>query len=88
MAQHKSAAKRARQTKRITVGTSARRTEVRSAVKAVQKALAGKDLKKAKEALAIAIPKIDRAAQKGTIPSGRAQRQISRLTKAVNKVGA
>jgi small subunit ribosomal protein S20 len=61
---------------------------MRTYVKRVRKALDAQDKKQAAAALAEAISVIDKAAQKGAIKRETASRKISRLTVAVNRVGA
>lgn len=56
---------------------------LKKAVKAVRKTVAAKEKAKAAEALKVAIPLIDRAAQKGVIKKNTAARLKSRLSKAV-----
>ena len=59
------------------------RTYVKRAQAAMQKG--EKDL--AEQALKIAVPLIDRCAQKNVIPKKRASRMVARLTKAVQNIG-
>ncbi|MFC2075109.1 30S ribosomal protein S20 [Bdellovibrionota bacterium] len=88
MATHKSAKKRARQNIKRAERNKTYRTRFRSVIKAVRAAAEAKDLKKAKEALRIAIPTIDIAASKNVIKQTTAKRYISRLTKTVNQISA
>ena len=83
MANHKSAAKRARQSvKRNTVNSKTLST-VRSAEKKLRKALAGKDKKASTEALTAFESSMMKAAQKGRVPFRTASRKIGRVSKAV-----
>jgi ribosomal protein S20 len=59
---------------------------MRTYIKRFRAALAANDVKGAEEALKVAIPAIDRCAQKGMIPFKRASRFISRLSLAFNKI--
>ncbi|HLB59725.1 MAG TPA: 30S ribosomal protein S20 [Bdellovibrionota bacterium] len=86
MAIHKSAEKRARQNTKRAARNRSHRTSVRTAIKNVRVAVTSKDLMKAKEALRIAIPKIDRAVNHGVMKKETASRNISRLTRAVNQI--
>jgi small subunit ribosomal protein S20 len=63
-------------------------TTMRSAVKKVRTAITAKDAKAAQAALAPAVKVIDKTAQKGVIDKKTAARKISRLTLAVNALGA
>ena len=80
MAQHKSAEKRARQTKKRTAVNRARSSEFRSAVRAVEEAIASGDKKAANAALRAAQPLVDRTAQKGLIKQNTGSRKMSRLS--------
>ncbi len=61
---------------------------MRSAVKRVRTAITAKDAKAAHAALGPAVKVIDKTAQKGVIDKKTAARKISRLTLAVNALGA
>ncbi|MDD3183005.1 MAG: 30S ribosomal protein S20 [Alphaproteobacteria bacterium] len=86
MANHKSAAKRARQTIKRNELNRSRRSKVRTLTKAVEKALEGKDAVTAKTALRSAEAGLACAAGKGTIHANTAARKTSRLARAVKKV--
>ena len=86
MANHKSAAKRARQTIKRNELNRASRSKMRSLAKAVEKAVAGKDAATAKTTLRSAEAGLARAAGKGVIHRNTAARKTSRLAKAVKKV--
>lgn len=84
MAHHKSAIKRIKQNEKKRLRNRHVRSTLRTFVKNVREAVAGNNLDAAKEALAAAIPVIDKAASKGVIHSSNASRSVSRLTKLVN----
>ena len=86
MANIKSSQKKNRQRITHEARNQARTSEMRTAVKKVRAAIGRKDAAGAKSALSEAIPLIDRAASRGTIKSGTASRQVSRLTVAVSHV--
>jgi small subunit ribosomal protein S20 len=79
MANHKSAAKRDRQTKRRTAANGARRSHVRSSIKKVEVAIASGDKKAAMEALRSAQPEIQRGALSRVVAPNAAARRVSRL---------
>lgn len=62
------------------------KASMRTAIKNVEKAVVNKNSDEAKEALAIAIKRIDKAASKGVVTSNFAARNKSRLTKKVNEM--
>ena len=86
MANHQQAAKRNRQRIKIQAHHRHFRTTMRSQIKRVRVALEAGDSEKAKDALGLAIPLVDRCAQKNVLPRKRASRIIGRLTRAVNNV--
>ena len=79
MANHKSAEKRARQTKRRTAANSARKSRVRSSIKKVEEAIAAGDKKAAQAALRAAQPEIQRGAVARVVAPNAAARRVSRL---------
>lgn len=83
MAHHKSAQKRIRQTKRRTEVNRARRSQLRTAVKKVELAIAGGDAAAAKVALSAAQPELDRGVSKGILHKNTASRKLSRLSARV-----
>lgn len=87
MAHHKSALKRIKQNEKKRLRNRHVRSTLRTFVKNVREAVAGNDQNAAREALAAAIPVIDKAASKGVIHSSNASRSVSRLTKLVNTLG-
>ena len=86
MANHKSALKRNRQSLERRARNRANKTRLKTAVKAVDAAIASEQTAdKVQEALVTAVPIIQRAAVKGTLHKKNAARKVSRLTKRVNK---
>jgi len=79
MATHKSAEKRARQTKRRTVVNGARRSRVRGSIKKIEEAIAAGDKKAALAALRAAQPEIQRGGVSRVIAKNAAARRVSRL---------
>ncbi len=84
MANHKSAAKRNRQSAKRNVRNTHIRSTMRNLVKQVREAVLAGDKEAAQAALAKAIPYIDKTSTKGVIHKATASRKISRLTKLVN----
>ena len=87
MANHKSAIKRNKQNQVRNARNKHSRSTLRTFVKRVREAVESKDQSAAKEALAAAIPVIDKAASKGVIHKSNASRNVSRLTKLVSTLG-
>lgn len=81
MPSHVSAEKRVRQTAKRTAVNKNRKTQIRSAVRKVEEALASGDKKAAQAALKAAEPAIMRGASKGVIHKNTAARKVSRLAK-------
>ena len=71
--------------KKRVVNDKLRRT-MKEAVKAVRKDVLASDKKAMKTDLSIAFKALDKAAKRGTIKKGQANRKKSRLAKAVAKV--
>ena len=86
MANTKSARKATRKIARRTVINQARRSRSRTAVRAVEEAIAAGDRNKAAEAMKQAEPQLMKAAQTGQIHRNAASRKISRLTKSIAKL--
>jgi small subunit ribosomal protein S20 len=83
MAQHKSAIKRIRSTKRREV----RNTEQKSAMKTmIKKVRTEKDKTKAEALLKETVSMLDKLAGKRVIHANKASNQKSKLTKVVNKI--
>ena len=87
MANHKSALKRNKQNEKKHDRNKHVRSTLRTFIKRVREAAAGKNVAAAKEALAAAIPVIDTAAAKGIIHPNNASRNVSRLTRLVSTLG-
>lgn len=83
MAQHKSAEKRIRQTKRRTEVNRARTSRMRSAVKEAETAVASGDKAAAQKALRASEPELMRAVKAGLVKKNTASRKISRLAKRI-----
>lgn len=88
MATHKSAEKRARQTKRRTVANDARRSRIRTVVKKVETAIAGGDAAAAREALRVAQPEMQRGIVKGVVHKNTVKRKLSRLSRRIKSMSA
>ncbi len=86
-ARTKSALKRARQTPKRTVVNRVQASQVRTAIRAVEDAIAAGDKTKAQAALKAAEPRIARGGSRGTLHWRTAARKISRLTARVRKMG-
>jgi len=84
MANLKNAKKRILVNAKKTVRNNNYSASMKSAVKNVEKAVAGKDKEKAKDALKIAIKRIDKAASAGVVAKNTCARKKSCLTKKVN----
>jgi small subunit ribosomal protein S20 len=83
MLKHPSAQKRARQIKRRTLVNKNRKTQVRSAVRKVEEAIATGDKAAATAALKAAEPQIMRGASRGVIHKNAGSRKVSRLVSRV-----
>jgi small subunit ribosomal protein S20 len=86
LATHVSALKRAGQSKKRQMRNTIVKTLIKSSSKKVMKAVEGKNLGEAKEALASAIPIIQKASSKKVLHKKTAARKISRLAKKVNNL--
>ena len=87
MANTKSAKKAARQTARRTAVNKVRRSQMRSAVRDVEGAIAAGDKNAAVAALKGAEPELMRAARHGIVHKKAASRKVSRLAQRVAKLG-
>ncbi len=85
MANHKSAAKRAKQGEKKNLRNRMVKTHVKTAVKKVLAAVTEKD-ENAASVLDMAKSAIDKAAKKGVIHKRNAARKISRLAKKLNAI--
>jgi small subunit ribosomal protein S20 len=88
LANHKSAIKRARQSEDRRQRNRARKTRMKTVVKAVEQAISSNQADLAVEKLKEAIAVIDKSAGKGVIHKNKAARKISRLTRHVNDLSA
>ena len=79
MPSHKSAEKRVRVTAKRTAVNKARRSQIRSAIRTVEEALASGDKKAATAALKAAEPQIMRGVSKGVMHKNTGSRKVSRL---------
>jgi small subunit ribosomal protein S20 len=87
MANHPSAEKRYRQNVKRRARNRHHTSTMRTTVKRVVAAIEAKDVNAARTALDAATRSIARTAQRGVIKDETASRKISRLTKAVNRLG-
>ena len=88
MANIKSAKKRILQTERKSEVNRGRRSDMRTQVKLVEKAIESGDVVAAEEALKTAEPKLMRSAQKSLLHRNTASRKISRLSKKIKSLKA
>jgi small subunit ribosomal protein S20 len=87
MANTSSAKKAARKIARRTEINKARRSRMRSTLRAVDEAIATGDRNKALEAMKNAEPALMRAARQGQVHRNTASRKVSRLTHQIAKLG-
>ncbi len=87
MANTKQAAKRAKQSTKQRTANAGLRTKLRSAIKRVQKAIAGGDAQAAEAALQSEMSTIDSLADKRIIHKNKAARHKSRLAQQVKALG-
>lgn len=87
MANTTSAKKAARASERKRIVNSARKSSIRTAVKAVEAAIKSGDAKKAQEALKKAQPQLHRGVTKKVLSKNTAARKLSRLSAAIKKLG-
>jgi small subunit ribosomal protein S20 len=88
MANTKQAAKRAKQSTKQRASNAGLRTQLRSAIKKVQKAIAGGDAKAAEAALRAEQSTIDSIADKKIIHKNKAARHKSRLARQIKALSA
>ena len=86
MANHKSAAKRTRQTIKRTEANRFYRTRLKNITKAVRQAAANGDKTAAQEALKVANKNIHAFVSRGFLKKQTASRLVSRLALLVNKI--
>ena len=84
MANHKSAAKRIRQTAKRTAINRSRMSRVRTFVKKVETAIATGDREAAQSAFRTAQPELHRAITKGVLHKNTVARKLSRLAVRIN----
>jgi small subunit ribosomal protein S20 len=87
MANTKSAKKATRKIARRTAINKARRSRMRTSLRAVDDAISKGDKAAAQAALVAAEPSLMRAARKGIIHKKSASRKVSRLTHRIAKLG-
>ncbi|WP_240096804.1 30S ribosomal protein S20 [Thermomonas flagellata] len=88
MANIKSAKKRAKQAVVRNARNVAQRSQMRTAIKKVIKALDANDANAAREAFAVAQPLLDRFAARGLIHKNKAARHKARLTARIKALQA
>lgn len=86
MAITKNAKKANRVSVRRRISNDTRRRTMKEAVKDVRKDVLGKDEKALKSSLSLAYKALDKAAKKGVIKRGTADRKKARLARAVAKL--
>ena len=86
MANIKSAKKRVLIAETRTARNKAIKSEVKTAIKKVDAAVAAKDAETAKACLKAAISVMSKAASKGVYHKNNASRKVARLSKAVNTI--
>jgi len=88
MANSPQAKKRARQAERRTEVNKARRSRIRTYLRAVEEAIASGDADAAKAALQAAQPELMRGVTKGVVHKNTASRKMSRLSTRVKALSA
>ena len=88
MATHQSAIKRSKQNEKRRLRSISIKSNVKTEIKSVVRALETRDIEQSKAALTKAIPVITKAAAKGVFHKKTASRKISRLTKKMNTLKA
>lgn len=86
MANHKSAEKRIRQTKKRTERNRYYKTRIKNIIRDVREAVANQDVPKAQEALKVANKELHRYVSKGILKKNTAARKVSRLNANVKKI--
>ena len=86
MANHKSALKRVRQTKKRTERNRFYRTRIKNITRAVREAVEAGNIEKANEAFKLANKKLHSYVSKGVLKKNTAARKVSRLAKLVNSL--
>jgi small subunit ribosomal protein S20 len=88
MPSHRSAEKRVRNTAKRTAINKARRSQIRSAIRTVEEALAAGNRAAAAAALKAAEPQIMRGVSKGVIHKNTGRRKVSRLAGRLKALSA
>ncbi len=88
MAQHKSAKKRIRRNESARVVNHARTSRIRTAVKALESAIASGDKAAAQAAYKIVTPELMRGAGKGVLHKSTVSRKLSRLSARIKALAA
>ena len=83
----KNAVKKVKVNSKKNVSNNNYEASMKTAIKNVERAVASNDKEKAKEMLAIAGKRIDKAASKGVVTPNYVARNKSRLAKKVNAMG-
>jgi small subunit ribosomal protein S20 len=83
-----SAGKRVRKTARRTEVNKARKSQIRSAIRQVEEAIASGNKDAAKAALKAAEPQIRKGVSKGVIHRNTGSRKISRLNAGLKRLGS
>jgi len=86
MPSHPSAEKRVRQTAKRTAVNKNRKSQIRTAVRKAEEAIAAGDKEAAAAALKLAEPQIMRGVSKGVIHKNSGARKVSRLTARLKKL--
>ncbi|TLD82197.1 30S ribosomal protein S20 [Helicobacter sp. MIT 05-5293] len=86
MANHKSAEKRIRQTKKRTERNRYYKTRIKNIIRDVREAVANQDVPKAQEALKVANKELHKYVSKGILKKNTAARKVSRLNASVKKI--
>lgn len=86
MANHKSAVKRAKQNEQRRMRNRARKSRMKTAIKAFEEAVAGNNPELAQAKLREAVSIIDKTKSKGVVHRNTAARKISRLTRRCNRM--
>lgn len=88
MANIKSAIKRVDINNKKRSANQSQKSEMRTAIKNVEKLIEAKDVETAKVTLKETVKLIDKAVQKGVIHKNSGNRQKARLMKKINNIGA
>lgn len=80
----KSAIKRTKQMEKRRLHRASQKSDLRTAMKNFEKAVAANDVELAKQTLLVVVKKLDKAATKGLIHKNAANRHKSRLMKKFN----